>query len=394
MSGLTRVPSTVYQVLYPLKPCFRCPQARHFVLFCWMLTALALDTGSGTIKSLSRLVPARVTYWAMMRMVRSGYWDPDELIAEEARLLLLTLPRPSAATLFLLGDATLKGKRGKKHPLGKTTRMNQFAPFCFGFEMVVLVAAWGRFRIPVAARVVDPRRKGRANILFRNMLRAFEPPTWAKQVIVEADAGFTANATIRVIRRNHWDFVFAVARTRKFTDGKTLKDLATHLPKSRYRRVATHKPNGRRRDYWIYRRRGELNGVGDVTIVLSKQRRNSGPKGVKIIVTNLEQASASQILSLYAQRWSVEVTFKELKSGLHLGRMQVTKDPKRVERSVALSVLAYQMLLRIYGHEEPRMKEFTLWRLKSRFAEDVAAEREKRLEFRWRHKLKKLKAAA
>jgi len=30
------------------------------------------------------------------------------------------------------------------------------------------------------------------------------------------------------------------------------------------------------------------------------------------------------ILSIYARRWGVEVTIKELKSGLHLGQMQVT----------------------------------------------------------------------
>ena len=32
--------------------------------------------------------------------------------------------------------------------------------------------------------------------------------------------------------------------------------------------------------------------LGDVTIVLSKKRRNDGPKGVKILVTNLTEASA------------------------------------------------------------------------------------------------------
>jgi hypothetical protein len=36
----------------------------------------------------------------------------------------------------------------------------------------------------------------------------------------------------------------------------------------------------------------------------------------------------------------MEVMIKELKSGLHLGQMQVTKEAERVTRSVALSVLA------------------------------------------------------
>ncbi len=43
----------------------------------------------------------------------------------------------------------------------------------------------------------------------------------------------------------------------------------------------------------------------------------------------------------------VELVFKELKSGLHLGRMQVTKEPERVKRSLALPVIAYLLLLRL-----------------------------------------------
>ena len=42
--------------------------------------------------------------------------------------------------------------------------------------MVVLVASWGQFRIPIALAPIDPKRKGHQNILFRQMLREFEAP--------------------------------------------------------------------------------------------------------------------------------------------------------------------------------------------------------------------------
>ena len=394
MRRLTCVPATVYQVLYPFKGHFRCAQARHFHLFCWVLVALIVEKGPGTIKSLSLWVPERITYWALMRMLRSGLWDPDFIIREMSRLLMATLPPPEDRTLFLIGDPTIKAKRGRKHPLARKTRLNQYAPYIFGVEMVVVVAAWGRLRVPVRLGVVDPKRPGHANELFRQALREFEPPWWAERVIVLADAGCAANATFKVIRRRGWFFVFAIPRSRKFSDEKTVRDLVNHLPKSRYRRMATRKPTGRRIDYWVFARRAQLNGVGDVTIVLSKKRRNAGPKGIKIIVTNLERASASSILSTYSRRWGVELMFKELKSGLHLGRMQVTKEPERVKRSLALPVIAYLLLLRLYGHEEPRMKEFNLFRLKERFIEDIAEHEARRLEFRWERKLQKLRPAA
>jgi Transposase DDE domain len=394
MLGLTCVPPKVYEILFPFKRHFRCAQGRHFVLFCWLLVMLVIEQGKGTLKELSRLMPQRIKYWALMRMVRSGWWDERALVTELSAEVLRHLPPPANGTLHLIGDATLKGKRGRKHPAGRTCRVNEYARFCYGFEMVMLIASWAHYRVPVAIAVIDPHRKGQQNILFRRMLRQFVPPTWARAVVVEADAGFAATKTFRLIERLGFGYVLAVARTRKFTDGKRLRDLVQHLPRSQYRRVKTLKPDGRRRDYWVYECRRELKDIGDVTIILSKQRRNDGPKKAKIIVTNLEGATAGQVLSYYTRRWGVEVTIKELKSGLHLGRMQVTKEAARVSRSVSLAVLAYLLVVRLYGKEARDAREYSLFRLKQRFIAEVFQEHVSRTEQRWKDRLDKYKLAA
>lgn len=391
MLGLTCVPPKVYDFLYPYKHHFRCAQARHFLLFCWLLVMLSLDPGRGTLKELSRLMPQRLKYWALLRMVRSGWWSERALVSEMSAQVLAELPPPPDGVLHLVGDATLKGKRGEKHPLGRKCRLNEYARYCYGFELVLLIASWGRFRVPVAVSVIDPRRKGQQNILFRRMLRQFVPPAWAKQVIVEADAGFAATKTFRVLERKGYGYVFAVARTRKFTDGRHLRDLAQHLPRSQYRRIKTCKPDGRRRDYWVWECRRSVKDLGDVTIILSKRRRNDGPKKTKIIVTNLATAGTAEALSHYARRWGVEVTIKELKGGLHLGRMQVTREAGRVARSVALPVLAYLVLVRLYAKEE---SQFSLFKFKQRFVADVFREQMQRTEQRWQGRLDKYRLAA
>ena len=48
----------------------------------------------------------------------------------------------------------------------------------------------------------------------------------------------------------------------------------------------------------------------------------------------------------------IDLTIKELKSGLHLGRMQVTNDAERVTRSVVLPVCAYLVLLHLYSGKD------------------------------------------
>ena len=54
----TCVPRNVYDFLYPFKPLFRCTQARHFVIFCWLLVGIIRDPGAGTLKGLCPYLPA------------------------------------------------------------------------------------------------------------------------------------------------------------------------------------------------------------------------------------------------------------------------------------------------------------------------------------------------
>ena len=75
MWSLTCIPVNVYHTLYKFKPVFRCAQARHFWVFCWVLIALILDNGKGKLKELCQYLPPKLRYWTLMRMVRSGQWD-------------------------------------------------------------------------------------------------------------------------------------------------------------------------------------------------------------------------------------------------------------------------------------------------------------------------------
>ena len=80
--------------------------------------------------------------------------------------------------------------------------------YTFGFEMVLLVACWEHYRIPVALGVIDPQVKGHQNHLLRQMLQAFEPPRWARRVVVLGDAGFAATKTLAVIAEKGYYYVF------------------------------------------------------------------------------------------------------------------------------------------------------------------------------------------
>ena len=68
-------------------------------------------------------------------------------------------------------------------------------------RLSLLLAQWGRLRAPIGCEALDPKRKGRQNILFRQMLRRFKAPAWCQRVVVVADAGFHSKPNLRMILR-------------------------------------------------------------------------------------------------------------------------------------------------------------------------------------------------
>jgi hypothetical protein len=174
-----------------------------------------------------------------------------------------------------------------------------------------------------------------------------------------------------------------------------VRALARHTTPGGSQRYVAHKPDGRRKCYWVYRRTARVRPPGQVTLLLSKRRRNDGPQRIKRLVPTLAEATTTgTLLSHYPRRWGVEVAFKELKSGLHLGPRQVANEPRRVERGVLSPILAYVLLLRLYGREFSTARGVSLWQLKRRFPEEVYQEQYDRSEQRWRKKLDQCRAAA
>src|SRR2546421_11710270 len=136
-------------------------------------------------------------------MVRSAHGEAQAVLPDRAPATLRSLPPPADGVRSLLGDSTLKPKRGRKHPVGHFTRHGEHEPSIFGFELVLLIARWDRLRVPIAVGLIDPQRRGPQHMLFRQMLQDFVPPTWAQHIVVVADAGYAANETLRLIAEQH-----------------------------------------------------------------------------------------------------------------------------------------------------------------------------------------------
>ena len=103
---------------------------------------------------------------------------------------------------------------------------------------------------------------------------------------------------------------------------------------------------------------------------------------------------ARQLVDVYRRRWSVELLMKELKGATGLGQHQVTKDPPRIERSVAIAIMAYLLVLKCRARDMPNQGPWSAFTLKRNFTWQLAqAQLERSAEQRLRKALRERKAA-
>jgi hypothetical protein len=338
-------------------------KAQHRFLLCWLIVMQAVYPGRKTLHDLAHWSPPRITEWRLRRLLNASYWCVHLLIEWLAHDVIAALPPAQDGTIYVIGDGSHKPKRSKKNPLAQKGRNSKHKDWFFGIRFALLIVAWDVYRIPVAFRIILPKTHPdyrKENTLFRDMLKEFKPPSWAGQVIVEGDAAYGAKANMHLVKRldkadasRDWNFVFAITRSWKTIDDKSVRHLVTHLPRHHYKRtwIPRISESQYRRTYWVYAKRLCLRDIGDVTLVLSKTGRNVGPGNTKLLVTNLPKVTARQVVWLYQNRWSIELINRNLKSDLGLGQHQIRGDRDQLEKSFGIALLAYLLVLKLHHHE-------------------------------------------
>ena len=372
MIAFTYLPGFVTMVFRGMPNVWR---GRHRLIFCWLVFMQAVHPGRKTLEEMARWTPATITAWRFGRLLKAAYWNMHLLVSWLAQDLLATLPPPTNGILYLFGDGSHADKRGIKNPVVQQGRISQQHPWFWGLRFVLLMAAWDGYRVPVSFRIILPKLHAAyrsENALFRDMVEEFVPPSWAKLVIVGGDAAYGSQANMGMVQARdkadtarRWGFVFAIARTWKTVEDKTIKNLVTHVPHTYYQRTRVPREQARqsRKTFWTFHTRLCLRHIGEVTVVLSTRGRNLGPKQTKILVTNLAELTSSHVVCIYQKRWAIELVNWELKSGLGLGEHQVSGDKDRSEKSVGIAVLAYLFVLRVCHHEIVPGKPWSIFQL-------------------------------
>src|SRR5215813_12378119 len=108
----------------------------------------ALFPGRNTLEELARWTPGPITVGRLRRVLQAAYWDVHLLVAWWVAEALQTLPLPKDGTRHLVGDGSVKPKRGTQNPLAKKGGKARISP---GFAASALPCC-----LPRAMSIISP----------------------------------------------------------------------------------------------------------------------------------------------------------------------------------------------------------------------------------------------
>lgn len=99
----------------------------------------------------------------------------------------------------------------------------------------------------------------------------------------------------------------------------------------------------KKRNYYVYRYEGNLNGIENAVVLLSYPEKAFGnPKALRAFISTNAALSTQEILSWYVCRWPIEVFFRQCKDKLALDSYQI-RSAQGIKRYWLLMSLAHFM---------------------------------------------------
>ena len=374
------VPASLLAVLTFLRGCFTAPT---FTTFAALVTGLIAQTGRGTVTGI--LTGAGLTRtWSHDRahaFFSRASWNPDLLGISLSHLVVRQL-LPADAVLTVAVDDTLFKRRGKKvfgaawqHDGAATGPRGVGRGTCFVvIGLVVDLPFLARpVCLPVMARLWRPKQEVSKVDIAASMIRFLAACHYERRIHVVADAAYHGKA-LRALpatctfttRLPASAVLYGLAppptgrRGRPALKGQrlgTAKDLAaglvfTSLQVTRYQRTDTvHLAEVTCLWYGSFHTR-------TVRVILLRDDTTDTGYDLALVTTDLT-SSPAELITRYAMRWSIEVTFAEARGLLGAGQAQ-SRTRAAVERTTPFGLYCYTITVAWYalhGHQPSDVAE-------------------------------------
>jgi len=154
------------------------------------------------------------------------------------------------------------------------------------------------------------------------------------------DSWYTNTKTVNAFRAKNYTVIGALKTNRIiYPDGNRfpISEFAASVSKDEFRLVTADNQE----KYWVYRYVGNLNKINDVVVLITYPHDCFGEKSAlrAFICTDLSMDSAD-ILNHYANRWQIEVFFKQMKHYFGLDKFMI-RSAAAIDRFLIILSLAY-----------------------------------------------------
>lgn len=376
LRGVT-VPAALSGVLDRFRCCFTAPTFEVFTAL--VVGLLAQPVGRTVCGMLCGAGLARVWHHCRAhRFFSAARWGAGQVGLVLAEVIVTRLVGAGQPIMLVIDD-TLFRRRGRKvHGVGWCHDGSAVGGVKLGFGNTWVVAAI-LVRLPFVSRVValpvlaalavagGPTKPDLARDLVDRIAERFTD----RAVHVVADAAYGCSAfrglgygmsmTTRV-RVNAVFYQLAPARTgrrgRPRTKGARIGTATDLACSARWERVSVSR-YGTTSTVWIAQAQCLWYGTwrtDTVRVVLVREtgKKTFPAKGYSIaLVTTDLTATATEVVARYAARWSIEVTFFDVKNVLGVGQAR-NRTRKAVERSVPFGLFCHSILIvwyALYGHD-------------------------------------------
>ena len=190
------------------------------------------------------------------------------------------------------------------------------------------------------AEELDIWFKTRIEIAIELLKKSF---LWVKPRVVVFDEWYMSKELLEFLNSYRVTWVSMAKSNRLVLQGNdtwvNLREYARGIPKSCFKRI--DKELEERRYRWLYETKVVMKNVGEIKLVILKERINS--RNCKFIVSNDISMEGLKVFEYYKKRWSIEVFYRDCKQYLGMGDYQVRK-LDAVVIHLHLVFLAYTLL--------------------------------------------------
>ena len=166
---------------------------------------------------------------------------------------------------------------------------------------------------------------------------------WVKPSVVVFDEWYMCKELLEFLNSYKISWVSMAKSNRLILQGNgewvTLEKYGKNIPRNCFKKI--NKKLEEKRYRWFYETKVVMKNVGEVKLVILKERINS--RNCKFLVSSDTSMDGLRVFEYYKKRWSIEVFYRDCKQHLGMGEYQVRK-LDAVVIHLHLVFLAYTLL--------------------------------------------------